>query len=34
MPNPKVYPVNENGEWEPHWVYVGEIREVKENNNI
>ena len=30
MPNPKVYPVNENGEWEPHWVYVGEIREVKE----
>jgi len=29
--NPKVYPVNENGEWEPHWVYVGEIKEVKEN---
>ena len=27
----KVYPVNENGEWEPHWVYVGEIKEVKEN---
>lgn len=18
-------PVNENGEWEPHWVFVGEI---------
>ena len=23
--NPKVYPVDENGEWQPHWVFVGEI---------
>lgn len=28
--NPKVYPVNEQGEWEPHWVFVGEIKMVKE----
>lgn len=25
--NPKVYPVDENGEWQPHWVFVGEIIE-------
>lgn len=25
MNNPTVYPVNKNGEWEPHWVFVGEI---------
>lgn len=29
--NPKVYPLNENGEWEPHWVFVGEIIDVKDN---
>lgn len=29
--NPKVYPVNEDGEWEPHWVFIGEIKKVKEN---
>lgn len=23
--NPRPYPVNENGEWEPHWVFVGDI---------
>ena len=27
---PTVYPVNGNGEWEPHWVFVGEIKGVKE----
>ena len=25
--NSKVYPVDENGEWQPHWVFVGEIVE-------
>lgn len=29
--NPKAYPLNENGEWEPHWVFVGEIIDVKDN---
>ena len=29
--NPKAYPVNEQGEWEPHWMFVGEIKEVMEN---
>ena len=23
--NSRVYPVDENGEWQPHWVFVGEI---------
>ena len=23
--NPKVYPPDENGEWQPHWVFVGEV---------
>ena len=27
--NAKVYPVDENGEWQPHWVFVGEIIEVQ-----
>lgn len=27
--NPKAYPVDENGEWQPHWMFVGEIIEVK-----
>ena len=27
--NPRAYPVNENGEWEAHWMFVGEILEVK-----
>ena len=26
--NPKVYPPDENGEWQPHWVFVGEITRV------
>lgn len=26
--NPNVYPVDEQGEWQPHWVYVGEIIDV------
>ena len=28
--NPKVYPVDENGEWQPHYVFVGEIIEVED----
>lgn len=24
-------PVDKDGEWEPHWVFVGEIIEVKDN---
>ena len=25
--NPNAYPVDKNGEWHPHWVFVGEITE-------
>jgi len=28
--NPRVYPVDENGEWQPHWLFMGDILEVKE----
>ncbi len=28
--NPKAYPVDENDDWNPHWMFVGEILEVKE----
>ena len=23
--NPKVYPVDEDGQWQPHWVFIGEV---------
>ncbi len=23
--NPGAYPVDENGEWQPHWVFIGEV---------
>ena len=26
--NPKSFPVDENGDWQPHWVFVGEILDV------
>ena len=29
--NPTAYPLNKNGEWEPHLVSVGEITEVEDN---
>lgn len=29
--HPTVYPVNENGEWEPHYEFVGKILKVIEN---
>ncbi len=25
--NPAVYPPDENGDWQPHWVFVGEVLE-------
>lgn len=28
--NPKAFPVDEKGEWQPHFVFVGEITEVKD----
>ena len=28
--NPILYPPDENGEWQPHWVFVGEILDVQE----
>ncbi len=28
--NPKSYPVDENGEWQTHWVFVGEILQVSD----
>ena len=29
--NPKVYPAVENGEWQPHCVFIGEIIDVEDN---
>ncbi|MBR5342650.1 MAG: flavin reductase, partial [Oscillospiraceae bacterium] len=26
--HPKVYPPDEEGEWQPHWVFVGEVVDV------
>lgn len=26
--NPKVYPPDETGEWQPHWMFVGEIIDI------
>ena len=26
--NPKVYPPDEEGQWQPHWVFVGEVLQV------
>ena len=31
--NPKVYPPNPSGEWQPHWVFVGEILDVVDRRN-
>ena len=28
--NPKAYPVDENGDWQPHWVFMGDIIDVCE----
>ena len=28
--NPKAYPVDDNGDWQPHWVFIGEILETLE----
>ncbi len=28
--HPEVYPPDENGEWQPHWVFVGEVLELIE----
>lgn len=28
--NPKVYPVDENGDWQPHWLFIGDILDVSE----
>ena len=28
--HPQVYPADENGEWQPHWVFVGEITAVED----
>lgn len=28
--NPQAYPLNEDGEWKPHWIFIGEIINVKE----
>lgn len=31
--NPLAYPRNENGDWEPHWMIIGEITNVKDTRN-
>ena len=28
--NPKAYPVDENGDWQPHWLFIGDILDVRE----
>lgn len=28
--NPQAYPVDEQGDWHPHWMFIGEIMDVKE----
>ena len=28
--NPKIYPVDKDGQWQPHWVFVGRILEVED----
>ena len=28
--NPKVYPVDDNGEWQPHYLFIGEIIECED----
>ena len=28
--NPKSFPVDENGDWQPHWMFVGEILDVQD----
>ncbi len=28
--NPKAYPVDENGQWQPHYLFIGEILEVSD----
>lgn len=28
--NPKVYPVDDDGQWQPHYVFMGEILEVED----
>lgn len=29
--DPKAYPVDENREWHPHWIFVGEITDVMDH---
>ncbi len=31
--NPKSFPVDENGDWQPHWMFVGEILEVEDRRD-
>lgn len=28
--NPEAYPYDENGDWQPHWIFIGEIEEAIE----
>ena len=30
--NPKSFPVDENGEWQPHWIFIGEIIDEREQD--
>ena len=29
--HPKAYPPDENGEWQPHWVFIGELLDVNDS---
>ena len=29
--NPEAYPVDKKGDWQPHWVFVGEIEDVRDS---
>ena len=28
---PQVYPPDEQGQWQPHWVFVGEILQIRQS---
>lgn len=28
---PQAFPVDENGDWQAHWMFVGEVLDIQEN---
>ncbi|MBO6054613.1 MAG: flavin reductase, partial [Oscillospiraceae bacterium] len=31
--NPGAYPVDENGDWQPHWIFIGEVLEARRRDS-